>query len=524
VRAINIMATTDKYDRQLRLWGAKGQRALGGAEVVLVGASAAGTETLKNLVLPGIGSFTVIDDALVSKQDVASNFFLPTAAVGRGRAEAAAEHLVELNPDVRGSFFAVPKLSLVSDWKSLLYKNASGKKVIVIASDLEPKVLESLSALCTSEKISLIVVQSYGLMGIVRLQLPGKVPLLDPKPTNNHPDLRLKTSFPALNTMANSIDLPSLESHQHGHVPYPIVLLKALLEWKTNHDGNCPMTFVEKQEFQTFVKSKRRNENELNFEEAVQNAYLAYSEQSIAIPEDLDTSSTLGKLYEGLQKFMDGHDGRPPLNGSIPDMTASTDWYVALQGIYKGQAEDDLKAMKQLCADVSEDDISSFCANVFTVEQIETRSLVDEFGKPPDEEMLAEWKVALMDPYEVPEHTPLLWYLGVRACQVFFQKYERYPGTVVEDWESDAVLLLENCWKQVVHHYQVHDQDLVQEHGLSICQELTRYANAEIHNIASVVGGVASQEAVKIITGQYIPLDNSYVFNGIVSVAGVYKF
>lgn len=515
------MATTNKYDRQLRLWGAKGQRALGDTEVVLVGVSAAGTETLKNLALPGIGSFTVIDDAFVSKHDVASNFFLPT--VGRARAEAAAEFLVELNPDVAGACIVVPKLCLVSDWKRLLYKNALGKKLLVIASDLEPKVLETLSVLCTSEKIALIVVQSYGLVGVVRLQLPGKLPLLDPKPTNAHPDLRLKTSFAALDAMADSIDLASLESHQHGHVPFPIILLKALQEWKSNHDGKSPASFVEKQEFQTFVKSKRRDENEMNFEEAVQNAYLAYSEQSVLIPEGLDNSSTLGKLYKGLQKFMAEHHGRPPLNGSIPDMTASTDWYVQLQRIYKDQAEKDLKAMSDLCVGVADDDIISFCANVFTIEQIETRSLVAEFENPPDEEMLDNWKMALMDPYEVPEHTPLLWYLGIRACQVFFQKYGRYPGTS-DDWEPDVALLFENIWKQVVHHYQLHDQELVQEHGLSICQELTRYANAEIHNIASVVGGVASQEAVKIITGQYIPFDNSYVFNGIVSVAGVYKF
>jgi amyloid beta precursor protein binding protein 1 len=35
---------------------------------------------------------------------------------------------------------------------------------------------------------------------------------------------------------------------------------------------------------------------------------------------------------------------------------------------------------------------------------------------------------------------------------------------------------------------------------------------------------VASQEAVKIITGQYVPLNNTYVYNGIVSVGGVYRF
>ena len=43
------MATSDKYDRQLRLWGASGQRALGETCIVLINATASGTETLKNL-------------------------------------------------------------------------------------------------------------------------------------------------------------------------------------------------------------------------------------------------------------------------------------------------------------------------------------------------------------------------------------------------------------------------------------------------------------------------------------------
>ena len=43
------MATSDKYDRQLRLWGASGQRALGETTIVLINATASGTETLKNL-------------------------------------------------------------------------------------------------------------------------------------------------------------------------------------------------------------------------------------------------------------------------------------------------------------------------------------------------------------------------------------------------------------------------------------------------------------------------------------------
>lgn len=47
------MATDNKYDRQLRLWGSSGQKALMEANILLVNAGATGTETLKNLVLPG---------------------------------------------------------------------------------------------------------------------------------------------------------------------------------------------------------------------------------------------------------------------------------------------------------------------------------------------------------------------------------------------------------------------------------------------------------------------------------------
>lgn len=49
-------AKSQKYDRQLRLWGANGQAALESAHVCLLnnGCGTVGVETLKNLVLPGM--------------------------------------------------------------------------------------------------------------------------------------------------------------------------------------------------------------------------------------------------------------------------------------------------------------------------------------------------------------------------------------------------------------------------------------------------------------------------------------
>ncbi len=42
-----------------------------------------------------------------------------------------------------------------------------------------------------------------------------------------------------------------------------------------------------------------------------------------------------------------------------------------------------------------------------------------------------------------------------------------------------------------------------------------RYGACELHNIAAFMGGVASQEVIKIITKQYVPVFHTLVFNGI---------
>ena len=96
------MATTDRYDRQLRLWGPLGQRKLMTSHILLIRADSVGTETLKNLVLPGIGQFTILDDYTVSAHDLGGNFFVTEDSVGKPRAEVITALLCEMNPDVRG--------------------------------------------------------------------------------------------------------------------------------------------------------------------------------------------------------------------------------------------------------------------------------------------------------------------------------------------------------------------------------------------------------------------------------------
>lgn len=80
--------------------------ALENSHILLInsGPGVVGVETLKNLVLPGIGNFTIQDSAVVSEADLGVNFFLEEEYLGGFRAEHTCNLLKELNPDVQGSF------------------------------------------------------------------------------------------------------------------------------------------------------------------------------------------------------------------------------------------------------------------------------------------------------------------------------------------------------------------------------------------------------------------------------------
>ena len=85
------------------LWAASGQSALESSRILVVSASATSTSILKNLVLPGIGHFTILDPELVTPEDAGNNFFLEGMdSVGKSRAEEAVRLLREMNDSVSG--------------------------------------------------------------------------------------------------------------------------------------------------------------------------------------------------------------------------------------------------------------------------------------------------------------------------------------------------------------------------------------------------------------------------------------
>jgi amyloid beta precursor protein binding protein 1 len=146
-----------------RLWAATGQAALESARILVVSASATSTSILKNLVLPGIGHFTILDSAIVSPEDAGNNFFLEgPESIGKSRALEAVRLLGELNDGVEGKGDTSSLEDILRVDPAYLTSFS-----LVIAHNIEDRLLEPLSDLLWSDPSNppLIVVRSAGFIG-----------------------------------------------------------------------------------------------------------------------------------------------------------------------------------------------------------------------------------------------------------------------------------------------------------------------------------------------------------------------
>ncbi|CAB4008066.1 NEDD8-activating enzyme E1 regulatory subunit [Paramuricea clavata] len=258
-----------KYDRQLRLWGDHGQRRLENAKVCLINATALGTEILKNLVLPGIGSFCVVDKHKVFDKDIGNNFFLSKDFIGKSRAQCAVEHLQELNPDVSGHFIDEDPSDLATNNPDF-FKEFS----VVIATGLSQRTRVKVSCCLWEAGIPLLVCSAYGMIGMMRLALQEHT-VIESHPDNMFEDLRLDQPFPQLQTFSDSLDLTSMSKLDHSHTPYVVLLLKCLDKWKKTNEGRAPKNYKEKCSFKEMlrqgilVQENGVPEEEDNFDEAL---------------------------------------------------------------------------------------------------------------------------------------------------------------------------------------------------------------------------------------------------------------
>lgn len=560
-----------RYDRQLRLWGQHGQEAMEDASICLLNGSATGTETLKNLVLPGIGSFTIVDGATVTASDLGNNFFLDDSCVGRPRAQCVTELLQELNEHVSGSYVAEDISEVLSSRPDFF-----NSFTMVIATQLPAAMLREVASLCRAVKLPLLVVHTYGFLGYLRLDL-GDHQVVETHPDHPPSDLRLLHPPAALRALVDQqyADLSSLSDSAFAHTPWAVLIVKAVDEWKAKNGGKLPTAYAQKKEVKAILESYRRPgvQADQNIDEALSAATTALnvlrpSREVLSLLGEARarlsalvgeshaegsagaggaTSSSPGLLAarkaqisfylmaaavhrfveEGKAADADSSLGFLPLMGTIPDMTADTATYVSLQQIYAQQASSDVAAVEAAVRDIaqaeglsadmiSDEELKRFCKNAHTLQRIAYSHVSDEYASPPTEAAaqaasdFVNGSIASADPAKGGEL-----YLLLRAARAFRSQRSRWPGEDKASVESDLAQLRMSVGEVSKDLGLPPPSNGASSHvSDDMIAEFCRWGGCEMHAIASVMGGIASQEAIKAATHQYQPLNNTFLFNG----------
>ena len=585
-----------RFDRQLRIWGEQGQSRLERTAVLSLGASAAAAETLKNLVLAGVSAFTIVDGGRVEARDLQSNFFVDASWKGRPKAAALAALLSELGLSVDGNFVEEDVIELCArcggDGCTLerLLDSAISKGspfTMVIAAQLPRPCLSRLDTLCRRRGLPLVSIHSLGLIGTVRASLAEHC-VIDSRPEAGLADLRLHDPWTELRDWALSLDVAAFDNATASHLPWAALLVRSLAKFSPSL--RPPASKEEQRAFKAIVKSSLEREFAggsgvpENLKEALANAYRVWS-PPVELPPEVECIFEQAKYRidsccecelkrsESASGLAPGHDahladnedkrigplfwivaaaisrfynseGRLPLEGSVPDMTSSTDTFLLLQTLYYTKSQEDTKLVRKHAREILMSVVS--CSHV---DQIKRSRLEDINGgtssrdcevRTTSSDQLDEMvtlacknarnlRVVRWDPIGHDQEIPRLLVLinptesnaedkdqeaaafhgGLLLADRFLQSFGYYPGSVTDGKSADSfeddldVLRSENAsmLKSVV--------------GDEILQEICRYGDSELHSTASILGGIAAQEIIKILTGQFLPADGTILYNGI---------
>ena len=596
-------ALPQKYDRQIRIWGEQGQTALERASVCLINAGPTGTETLKNLVLPGIGSFTIIDGHDVTEADYGVNFFLSASnsphskpddnPASRNRALRVMEAMHELNDVVDGAYIPQDVSSFIrSEEDAFSFFTRFSVVIITQMGSIDPTV-QCISSACFRANVPVLLVRANGLVGFLRIQA-RELCILDAKEDAAAPDLRLHSPFKELEEFASKFNFKEIQDTTVlSHIPFVVILVQAIAQYRKQHGGRLPSSRPQKEEFKEIVKSIRPSccpDAAENFEEALKgsNVRLCFASarevpsstravfcDAKSNPITLDGlqpescySSQLGrkgsfpeairyvKLSKGssttlaesasnivqggstiagaariandcsvfwlhvaaIRDFMERF-GCLPLQGSLPDMAADTESYVSLQKLYSSKARDDARIVAQCASEIADrhavdaedfdwESVRLFCKNASSLRVYRTKSIVEEIesrGKGGFK-AAAEMDGAL-DASQNGTAAP--YYALLRAADQFRLEHGREAGSVTEMREADDGLICEYL-SAVKEDIGIPGTALLWRDQAT---EMVRYAGSELHNVCAFMGGIAAQEVTKILTRQFMPLDNTLIVN-----------
>lgn len=455
-------------------------------------------------------------------------------ARARGLAWACARGLGALNPETRGEAERARAGDVVARGVEFL---RGFDCVIVDGGWVGDADVVALERACAEAEVVMVTTRAAGLFGECRLSANARWATENVAPEGSATkDLRVMKPWGELQAYAEmkTSDLDRLDAAAFKHVPFVALLVNAA------EHGNRDRCAVK-----DALASMRRGMDEENFDEALANVRYAWTDTGAVTPEiaslvadararDLTTESDkFWYLTAGLRQFIE-REGCLPLEGAIPDMTSTTESYVELQRLYAEKASLDACSVWQSAIELAEHvgllkpeefiteyDAKIFCRNCRHVRFMEWRPLADEFAPSAEVGTSALLAEALADSTKT---VSACIFAAFRTSNTFSQTYGRLPGVQsVEELASGDVddFVRENAervFSLMADWFATSGVALNEsktEVARDVAYEICRYANGQIYAVGAVLGGIASQELIKVITQQFTPMTKRLIYDAV---------
>lgn len=192
-------------------------------------------------------------------------------------------------------------------------------------------------------------------------------------------------------------------------------------------------------------------------------------------------------------------------------MKAQSTVYIQLQNLYKAKARQDVAEVLEIVRthpkgrEIDAAEVETFCKNAAFIKLIRGAD-----STPTDLRNLA----------------------SMYSCIIPWDILMQWTGKEFENEEfalSPSLLPIYLALSATSHAPAASSSDILATIGkyipdassntriAQVAAEVARAKGGELHNISALSGGMISQEVIKIITKQYIPIDNTCIFDGIVS-------
>ena len=160
---------TNLYSRQITTFGIDTMSKLQNLRVLIIGMRGLGIEIAKNIILFGIKKVNILDENLVSINDLGSNFFLSEENISKPRDISSLPKLKELNSYVYVDIF-----------RENIEKKINDFDVIIITEIMDTKYLFHINEICHDNKINFIYCLNFGLSCYIFSDFGNKHIITDP--------------------------------------------------------------------------------------------------------------------------------------------------------------------------------------------------------------------------------------------------------------------------------------------------------------------------------------------------------